>query len=189
MLNPRAADLLRSEACVSKRAGMPDVPPPLDPDPTKADECEMLLGFLRRQRQTVLKAAEGLDDEQARWTPPGRLTPIIAILNHLPYVEWRWVDGRYLGEEVSRSEDIEFNVPPERTLAQVIADYATRASRTEAIVRGAPSIDALCPGHPSQPPRPGLNLRWVLLHLIEETAHHAGHADATREMLDGERLW
>lgn len=181
--------MLRRRGRHNKRVGVTNTPPPLDPDPTTADECEMLLGFLRRQRRTVLKAAEGLTDEQARWTPPGRLTPIIAILNHLPYVEWRWVDGRYLGEEVSRSEDIEFNVPEERTLAQVIADYETRAARTEEIVRGAPSLDALCPGHPSQPPRPGLNLRWVVLHLIEETAHHAGHADATREMLDGARLW
>ena len=85
---------------------MTDTPPPLDPDPITADECEMLLGFLRRQRRTVLKAAEGLTDEQARWTPPDRLTPIIAILNHLPYVEWRWVDGRYLGEAVSRSRKL-----------------------------------------------------------------------------------
>jgi hypothetical protein len=162
--------------------------PRLDPDPRTSDEREMLLGFLRRQRETVLKTAEGLTDEQVRWTPPGRLTPIIAILNHLPYVEWRWVDGRYLGEEVSRSE-LEFQVPADRTIEQVIADYQTRASRTEAIVRAAPSVEVECPGHPSQPPRPGLNLRWVLLHLIEETAHHAGHADATREMLDGSRLW
>jgi len=168
---------------------MTESPPPLDPDPRTADEREMLLGFLRRQRRTVLAAAEGLTDEQARSTPPGRLTPIIAILNHLPYVEWRWVDGRYLGEEVTRSEEVEFNVPAERTLAEVIADYERRAARTEQVVRDAPSIDALCPGHPSQPPRPGLDLRWVLLHLIEETAHHAGHADATREMLDGTRLW
>jgi hypothetical protein len=122
---------------------MTDTSPALDPDPTTANECEMLLGFLRRQRQTVLKAAEGLTDEQARWTPPGRLTPIIAILNHLPYVEWRWVDGRYLGEEVSRSEEIEFEVSPDRSLAEVMADYDRRAARTEEIVRSAPSLDAL----------------------------------------------
>src|SRR5207237_9555110 len=91
-------------------AVMTETPPPLDPDPTTADEREMLLGFLRRQRGTVLATAHGLTDEQARSTPPGRLTPIIAILNHLPYVEWRWIDGRYLGEEVSRSEEVEFDV-------------------------------------------------------------------------------
>lgn len=168
---------------------MTDVPPPLDPDPTTADEREMLLGFLRRQRAFVLATADGLTDEQARWAPPEGLIPIIAVLNHLPYVEWRWVDGRYLREEVSRSEELEFQVPAERTLADVIADYERRAARTEEIVRGAPGLDAACLGGPGQPSRPGLDLRWVLLHLIEETAHHAGHADSTRELLDGSRLW
>ncbi len=181
--------LLRGSVGVVDHACVTDAPPPLDPDPRTADEREMLLGFLRRQRETVLRVAEGLTDEQARWTPPGRLTPIIAILNHLPYVEWRWIDGRYLGEEVARSEEVEFRVPPGRQLDDVIADYRTRAARTEEIVRGASGVEAECPGHPSQPPRPGLNLRWVLLHLIEETAHHAGHADATREMLDGTTIW
>jgi len=49
---------------------MTDVPPPLDPDPTTADEREILLGFLRRQRAFVLATADGLTDEQARWAPP-----------------------------------------------------------------------------------------------------------------------
>src|SRR5437763_871529 len=98
----------------------------------------MLLGFLRRQRRTVLAAAEGLTEEPARSTPPGRRTPIIAILNHLPYVEWRWIDGRYLGEEGTRSGELEFNGPAERTLADVLADYERRAARTEKIVRDAP---------------------------------------------------
>jgi hypothetical protein len=63
-------------------------------------------------------------------------------------------------------------------------------------VRAAPSLDVPClgregdwpPAHEllgvSQP----LDLRWAVLHLIEETAHHAGHADATRELLDGRRM-
>lgn len=168
---------------------MTDVPPPLDPDPITADEREMLLGFLRRQRQTVVAAAEGLSDEQAHWAPPDGLMPIIAVLNHLPYVEWRWIDGRYLREEVGRDEELEFQVPAERTLADVLAAYERRAARTEEIVRGASHLDVPCLGSPGQPPRPGLNLRWVLLHLIEETAHHAGHADATRTLLDGKQLW
>src|SRR5947208_16230006 len=104
----------------------------------------MLLGFLRRQRRTVLAAAEGLTDEQARSTPPGRLTPIIAILNHLPYVEWRWIDGRYLGEEVTRSEEVELYVTAERTLAEVIAEYEKSSALPVQDVRDSPSINDQC---------------------------------------------
>jgi hypothetical protein len=62
----------------------------------------------------------------------------------------------------------------------VVEAYRVRAARTDEIVRGTDLLHACHrPGHP------GIDLRWVLLHLIEETARHAGHADATRELLDG----
>jgi hypothetical protein len=83
---------------------------------------------------------------------------------------------------VSRSG---FQVPLDRTLVDVLSAYEARAARTADVVRSAPSLDTACPGGENQPSRPGLHLRWVLLHLIEETAQHAAHADATREMLDG----
>ncbi len=145
-----------------------------------SDERELLLGFLQLQRELLVTATVGLDEEQARWTPPGRLTPIIGLVNHLTCVEWRWIDGSYLRKLVSRSEE-EFQVPTDRTLADVVAAYETRAQATEQTVRAAPGLDASC----VSPRLPGLDLRYVLLHLIEETAHHAGHADSTREMLDG----
>ena len=73
------------------------------------------------------------------------------------------------------------------------AAYSAQARRTEEVVRAAPSLDAPCLGREGEWPSAHellglaepLALRWALLHLIEETAHHAGHADATREMLDG----
>jgi len=143
------------------------------------DERELLLAWLQFLREAVLRKAEGLDDDQARWTPEAGLISLAGIVNHLCHVEWRWIDGTLRREAVSRSEE-EFVVPKERPLAEVTAAYRSRASRTDAIVRGADLADACHhPGHP------GINLRWVLLHLIEETARHAGHADATRELLDG----
>lgn len=157
----------------------------LDPDP-RSGEREVLLGFLRGERAKVLKTAEGLTEEQARWTPAGKLIPVTGVLNHLTHVEWRWIDGRYLCQEVSRSEE-EFVPTADHTLAEVVAAYEERAIRTDATVRGAPSLDAPCLG--GREPIPGLDLRWVLLHLIEETAHHCGHADSTREMLDGTKFW
>lgn len=150
------------------------------------DERELVLGFLDAKRAAVLATAVDLDDDQARWTPPGRLLPIAGIIHHLTQVETRWIDGRYLGKEPPAPEP-EKEFAAQQPLAELIDAYCVRRRTTNDIVRTAPGLDADCSGHPSQPPRPGLTLRWALLHLLEETAHHAGHADATREMLDGRR--
>jgi uncharacterized damage-inducible protein DinB len=151
----------------------------LAPPAHRDDERELLLAYLQFLRDAVLRKAEGLDEDQARWRPDGKLIAIAGIVNHLAHVEWRWIDGTLRGEQVSRSEE-EFAVPAERPLADVIEAYGRRAELTETAVRAA-DLDDPCdhPGHP------GITLRWVLLHLIEETARHAGHADATRELLDG----
>jgi hypothetical protein len=157
-----------------------------------SDERELLLRFLHRKREQVVESANGLTDEQARWTPDGRLLPIIGVINHLAHVEERWIDGRCLQMEFPVDEE-EFVVGSDRSLADVITAYWHRAVRTERLVRGAPGLDVLCLGGRGQPPVPAhvllgfeepVDLRWSLLHLIEETAHHAGHADSTREMLD-----
>jgi hypothetical protein len=159
------------------------------------DERELLLRVLARQRQEVLATAEGLTDQQARWTPEGKLLPIIGIINHLAHVEWRWIEGRYLGAEFPPREE-EFRLSPGLTLDEVIASYDARALRTEEVVRAAHGLRDPClgvegGGEPAHVllglPEP-IDLRWVLLHLIEETAHHAGHADATREMIDGHKI-
>lgn len=152
-------------------------PAPLPP--AEPDERELLLSYLRSLRESVLRKADGLDEDQARWRPDGHLLSIAGIVNHLAHVEWRWIDGALGGAAVSRSEE-EFVVPGDRPLADVVDAYRRRASLTEAAVRAA---DLGSPCH--HPRHPGIDLRWVLVHLIEETARHAGHADATRELLDG----
>jgi uncharacterized damage-inducible protein DinB len=141
------------------------------------DERELLLSWLDYLRGAVLRKVEGLDDTQARWTPEGRLISLLGIVNHLAHVEWRWIDGGMLGEKVSRSED-EFS-PGELTVVGVVATYRARAAATNAAVRAMRSLAEPCQR------QAGTDLRWVLLHLINETARHAGHADATRELLDG----
>jgi hypothetical protein len=165
---------------------------PFDPVPPTSDQRELLLGFLHRQRTEVVATANGLDDDQAAWTPAGRLLPIAGIINHLTQVEARWIDGRFLGRPFPPRVE-ELHLGPSIRLAEVLGGYRARAARTATAVRAAPGLDAPCLGGEGDGPpahvllgldRP-LDLRWVLLHLIEETAHHAGHADATRELLDG----
>jgi len=113
----------------------------------------------------------------ARWTPNGKLISLLGIVNHLTHVEWRWIDGAMRREETSRS-DAEFRPGDELSVAAAVAAYRARVAATDAYVRAT----AL-----TQPTRDddGTDLRWVVLHLINETARHAGHADATRELLDG----
>ncbi len=160
-----------------------------------SDERELLLRFLRWQREQVVATAVGLTDDELRWTPDGRLLPILGVINHLTHMEWRWVEGRYLGSDFPPREE-EFTVGPTTTGDQIIDAYWQQAERTEGLVRSAPDLGVPCLGeeggrgaaHILLGFNGPVDLRWVLLHVIEETAHHAGHADSTREMLDGTKM-
>jgi uncharacterized damage-inducible protein DinB len=141
------------------------------------DERELFLDWLRYLRAAVLRKLDGLSEEDARWQPHGALIPLLGIVNHLTRVEWRWIEGGMRGTEVERSEG-EFKPGPELTLATAVSAYKDRAAATDHAVRSMP-LDTPCRWGD------GTTLRWVLIHLINETARHAGHADATRELLDG----
>jgi uncharacterized damage-inducible protein DinB len=143
-----------------------------------ADERELFLRWLRYLRGAVIRKIEGLSEEDARWTPDGALISLLGIVNHLTHVEWRWIEGGMRGREVGRSEE-EFRPGPDLTVADALAAYRARADATDAAVRAMPTLTEPCRWGE------GTDLRWVLLHLINETARHAGHADATRELLDG----
>jgi uncharacterized damage-inducible protein DinB len=142
-----------------------------------ADEHELYLDWLRYLRGAVVRKVEGLTDEQARWRPDGALISLIGIVNHLTHVEWRWIEGGMRGAAVDRREE-EFAPGAELTLVDAIDAYRQRAVATDEAVRSMP-LDAPCRWGDDT------TLRWVLVHLINETARHAGHADATRELLDG----
>jgi uncharacterized damage-inducible protein DinB len=146
------------------------------------DERDLLLAWLGYLRGAVLRNLEGLSEEQARWRPDGKLISVLGIVNHLTHVEWRWIDGCFRGAVVRRSEE-EFDPGLALTVAVARTEYLERADCTETVVRSVASLDTRC----TRPGEQGKDLRWVLLHLINETARHAGHADAVREMIDGTR--
>src|SRR5882672_578112 len=91
--------------------------------------------------------------------------------------------------EAAARYDEGFRRLPHETLAAALADYATVARDTEAVVRATPDLHHAVPVPKGVPWFPAdvdaWTLRWVLLHLISETARHAGHADIVREMIDG----
>jgi hypothetical protein len=155
---------------------VPELPELPDPAAT-GDERELLLAWLDHLRTAIVRKVADLDETRARWTPDGALIPLLGIVNHLTHVEWRWIDGKMLGEPTSRSE-AEFRPGPELSVADAVRRYEARARATDDLVRSLPVTAPCADGS-------GRDLRWVLLHLIEETARHAGHADATRELLDG----
>jgi hypothetical protein len=141
------------------------------------DERELLLSWLRYLRGAVLRNLDGLDDEQARWRPEERLLPLLGIVQHLTNVEARWIDGGFFSGPVERAEDELVNVA-KLNLDTCVHAYQARGTATEHAVR-ALSLDT------PHPYGPDVNLRWVLVHLVNETARHAGHADSVRELLDG----
>jgi uncharacterized damage-inducible protein DinB len=144
-----------------------------------ADDLELYLDWLGYLRGAVIRKVEDLTDDQARWTPSGALISLLGIVNHLTRVEWRWIDGSLRGAAVERHED-EFTPGPELSVRDALAAYRERAAATDQAARSMPLTTPTREGE-------GTDLRWVLLHLINETARHAGHADATRELLDGRR--
>ncbi len=148
-----------------------------DLPPDDADERELLLGWLDFLRGAVLRNIEGVSEEDAHRRHEGKLLPLAGVVNHLIGVERRWIDGGMLGGPIVRAEE-EFFPGPEISVADLTRAYRERAERTNRVVREF-ALDA------PNARREGASLRWTLLHLINESARHAGHADATRELIDG----
>jgi uncharacterized damage-inducible protein DinB len=160
--------------------------------PETGTELDQLTSYLDLQRATVLLKAEGLDREQlAQPHPPSTLT-LGGLLNHLALVEDSWFRVRFAGlPDDELWAGIDWDADPDhefRTAAEVEPDelrrrYEAACARSREVVAAAESLDQLS----AEKRRNGkyFQLRWVLLHLIEETARHAGHADLIRESIDG----
>ncbi|WP_291418520.1 DinB family protein [Actinophytocola sp.] len=155
--------------------------------PMVGDEREQLTGFLDFLRATVVMKATGLSDEQAR-TPlvASELTNIASLLAHLTYVEQYWF-GVVLDHQpdswqdrLEGDPDAEFRSGLELPVARLIADYEAQCQVNRDIVAGL-DLDAQGTTGRGKP----VNVRWVVVHMIEETGRHAGHLDLLREHVDG----
>ncbi len=157
-----------------------------------ADEREALLGYLDQQRYVLRITAHGLDDEQARATPTPSALSVGGIIKHVSAVERFWMDMVLQRQEsFGSADDYEdnFRLGPVDTLDSVLDDYAQVARETRVIVDAIADLGRAVPVPKDVPWFPkdvdAWSVRWVLLHLIEETARHAGHSDIVREALDG----
>jgi uncharacterized damage-inducible protein DinB len=167
--------------------------------PALTDERELLLAYLAQQRDGIRYAAYGLTEAQARLTPAVSSLSIGGLLKHVATMERGWIDLVLQRPHPTSPPDAAaryeegFRLLPHETLATALADYATVARDTEAVVRAIPDLHHAVPVPKGVPWFPAevdaWTVRWVLLHLIEETARHAGHADIIRESIDGATMY
>jgi uncharacterized damage-inducible protein DinB len=143
-------------------------------------EKAMLLQFLDYLRESAALKAEGLDDEQARWSPVPTGTSVLGLVKHLTMVEVAWFHWAFAGLDVRVPSGA---VADGDTVALVVAEYRAACARANELVAEIDDLDTLSAREATAPQR--MSLRWVLVHMIEETGRHAGHADIVREQIDG----
>lgn len=157
--------------------------------PPARDERAHLLTFLDYVRDTAVAKCDGLSEEDAREAPlpHSPLMTAAGLISHLRWVEHHWLDVVFLGGEdhtpwTAEDPDREMRIALDVPLPRLLADYTGQSDRLRRLVAGH-DLDT----EAKQPVRDGVHvtLRWILMHLIEETARHNGHLDAIRELTDG----
>jgi hypothetical protein len=160
--------------------------------PNSGPEVQALTGFLDWQRETILLKTDGLTREQlAQPLPPSSLT-LAGLVNHLALVEDSWFRHRFAGlpedqlwadRDWDADPDYEFRTAVDLEPEELRQRYRDACARSREVVAHADSLDQLAAGTS----RDGSHwdLRWILIHMLEETARHAGHADFLREAIDG----
>jgi len=153
-------------------------------------EDQALLDFLAAQRAAVLSIVAGLDEQAwhrsvvpSGWTPAG-------LVEHLGGAEWHWFQGVVTGakpepppgEELTPYDPTAAFVTDEPS-AEIVAFYRDQCAQSDAVLAVTP-LSAQPRGKHGRYEPP--DVRWVVLHMIEETARHAGHLDIARELLDGQ---
>lgn len=158
---------------------------------TRQPEARVLGHFLDAQRAAVLAIVEGLDDRGLR-TPvlPSGWTPL-GLIEHLGHAERHWFQQVATGSAAplpwpAEDGDSDAEPAPARPAAQVVAFYRDQCRRSNAVLAARPLSAPPAGQHDREMADEITDLRWIALHMIEETARHAGHLDAARELLDGQ---
>ena len=134
------------------------------------------LALLQFQRDSFLRKVSGVDDELATIALVPSGTTLLWLTNHMADAERIWLLHRF------QSADPAADPPHAATIAGACDRYRATWTVTDVVIRSAADLDATTPPFDDGPV---VSLRWMLLHLLEETARHAGHADIIRELLDG----
>ncbi|MDH2389438.1 DinB family protein [Streptomyces sp. HNM0663] len=165
--------------------------PPRSRPPFTADERTQLVGWLDMQRAIIHFKCENLSEEDAHRAvlPDSPLMTMAGLVSHLRWVEHMWFEALFLGHPPQdpglEDEDADMKVDG-IPLSQLLDEYRQQCATSNEIV-ARHSLDDV--GRHPDFTSSAASLRWMLLHMIEETARHAGHADAIRELLDGEKSY
>jgi uncharacterized damage-inducible protein DinB len=148
------------------------------------DERTALLGFLQRQRELVVwKVRQASDDVLRSAVTPTGLS-IHGLVRHLENVERHWIRHTFADQHdlsfdwTDEDPDRELHVPVDIGIDQLTAAYQAETALCDAVIAAAELEDVSA--HRS------FSLRWIVLHLIEETSRHLGHLDLLRELADGQ---
>ena len=156
--------------------------------PYVADELQTLLGFLEFYRGTLQVKCTGLSHEQlrSRAVPPSNLS-LLGLVRHMADVERIWFRIRIAGEDLSPrywgaggDGDADFNAVDDADVDEAFAAWREEMDHARRITAEHALDDTFRHGN-----RGDISIRWVLVHLVEEYARHAGHADFLRECIDG----
>ncbi|MET9430564.1 MULTISPECIES: DinB family protein [unclassified Streptomyces] len=161
------------------------------PAEAHGDERGALLAFIEAQRGAVRRAVLGLTDEQAASRPSASELSLSGLVKHVAQAELSWLRmAQQAPNELNPSPESfadSFRLVEDESVEGVLAFWDRVAKETEEFLRAVPSLDDTFP-LPQAPwfPKDGrVSMRWMALHLVEEIARHAGHADIIRESLDG----
>jgi uncharacterized damage-inducible protein DinB len=161
--------------------------------PSVETEREALIVYLVQQRDGLKNAAFGLTEEQLRLKPTVSALSVGGLIKHATQTERSWVQTM-LGRDREMGEAgylDSFAVGDDETLDSLLADFDAVAAETEAALSSVDlSARVQLPKAPWFPDNPeGYSARWIALHIIEELARHAGHADIIREHIDGATMY
>ncbi|WP_031077412.1 DinB family protein [Streptomyces sp. NRRL S-118] len=163
----------------------------LVPAEAHGDERGALLSFIEAQRGSLRRSVLGLTEEQAASRPSASELSLSGLLKHVAEVELNWLRlAQQRPNERQRSRETwaeGFRLTDEESVGDVLAFWDGVTKETEEFLRSVPSLDDTFP-LPEAPwfPKDGrVSMRWMAMHLVQEMARHAGHADVIRESLDG----
>ena len=162
------------------------IDPETRPEPPHAgSEREVLSGFLDYQRQTLIWKVSGISEEDLGRRLVPSATTLLGMVKHLAYVERWWFQAVFAGREMpfpwsDADPDADFRLEAGETAADIVALYQAEVAIAQQIVAAAASLEDI-----ARIPSRDQSLRWIMVHMIEETARHCGHADILRELLDG----
>lgn len=160
----------------------------------RVDERTSLAQFLDAQRAAVVRLVSGLDKDQLATTLPTSDLTLAGLLKHLALVEDSWFQEEFLGRQIPEPfADVDWDADPDWEFRTALDDdpswllrrYEEACERSRSVV-ASHSLDDLSVATSRRIDRgTHYSLRWIVLHLIEETARHAGHADLLRQAADG----